>query len=44
MWCVAWNLGVGFAVPLATMNAMWGENQTARALASDNPLDKGPPT
>jgi cyd operon protein YbgT len=31
MWYFAWMLGVGFAVLLAIMNAMWGENEVARA-------------
>lgn len=31
MWYFAWMLGVGFAVLLAVMNAMWGENEDARA-------------
>lgn len=31
MWYFAWVLGVGFAVLLAVMNAMWGENEEARA-------------
>jgi cytochrome bd-I ubiquinol oxidase subunit X len=31
MWYFAWILGVGFAVLLAVMNAMWGENEQARA-------------
>lgn len=30
MWYFTWVLGVGFAVLLAIMNAMWGENQEAR--------------
>lgn len=30
MWYFTWVLGVGFAVLLAIMNAMWGENQGAR--------------
>ncbi len=30
MWYFAWVLGIGFAVLLAILNAMWGENQTAR--------------
>jgi cytochrome bd-I ubiquinol oxidase subunit X len=30
MWYFTWMLGVGFAVLLAIMNAMWGENQAAR--------------
>ena len=33
MWYFAWILGVGFAVLLAIMNAMWGENEAARAAA-----------
>lgn len=34
MWYFAWVLGVGFAVLLAILNAMWGENEDARALAA----------
>jgi cyd operon protein YbgT len=30
MWYFAWILGVGFAVLLAVMNAMWGEMEDAR--------------
>jgi cytochrome bd-I ubiquinol oxidase subunit X len=30
MWYFAWVLGVGFAVLLAILNAMWGENEQAR--------------
>ncbi len=30
MWYFAWMLGIGFAVLLAILNAMWGENQEAR--------------
>lgn len=26
MWYFSWILGVGFAVLLAVLNAMWGEN------------------
>lgn len=33
MWYFAWVLGVGFAVLLAILNAMWGENEDARAQA-----------
>ena len=33
MWYFAWILGVGFAVLLAIMNAMWGENEAARAMS-----------
>jgi cyd operon protein YbgT len=35
MWYFAWMLGVGFAVLLAVMNAMWGENEEARAAARE---------
>ncbi|WP_445577979.1 Cytochrome bd-I oxidase subunit CydX [Pseudomonas sp. E141] len=35
MWYFAWMLGVGFALLLAILNAMWGENEANRAL-SDN--------
>ena len=30
MWYFAWILGIGFAVLLAILNAMWGENMEAR--------------
>lgn len=30
MWYFTWILGVGFAVLLAILNAMWGENEEAR--------------
>lgn len=30
MWYFTWILGIGFAVLLAILNAMWGENQLAR--------------
>jgi len=33
MWYFSWILGVGFAVLLAVLNAMWGENEESRALA-----------
>lgn len=36
MWYFAWMLGVGFAVLLAVMNAMWGENEAARQAVSDD--------
>ena len=38
MWYFAWVLGVGFAVLLAIMNAMWGENEAARAAAGQHAL------
>jgi len=31
MWYFAWVLGIGFAVLLAILNAMWGEHEEARA-------------
>ncbi|OGC01465.1 MAG: cyd operon protein YbgT [Burkholderiales bacterium RIFCSPLOWO2_12_FULL_67_210] len=37
MWYFAWMLGVGFAVLLAILNAMWGEHEEARALARRTP-------
>lgn len=30
MWYFTWILGVGFAVLLAVMNAMWGESEEGR--------------
>ena len=35
MWYFAWMLGVGFALLLAIMKAMWGENEAARAQQDD---------
>ncbi|MFN3885855.1 MAG: cytochrome bd-I oxidase subunit CydX [Aquabacterium sp.] len=35
MWYFAWVLGVGFAVLLAILNAMWGENEPARLRSRD---------
>lgn len=37
MWYFAWILGVGFAVLLAILNAMWGENEEARAASLKSP-------
>ncbi|MCK9195007.1 MAG: cytochrome bd-I oxidase subunit CydX [Nevskia sp.] len=37
MWYLTWVLGVGFAVLLAILNAMWGENQEGRAAADEHP-------
>ena len=36
MWYFAWLLGVGFAILLAIMNAMWGENEDARLAQADD--------
>ena len=33
MWYFTWILGVGFAVLLAILNAMWGETEEDRAAA-----------
>jgi cyd operon protein YbgT len=33
MWYFSWILGVGFAVLLGILNAMWGENEQAREQA-----------
>jgi len=35
MWYFAWVLGVGFAVLLAILNAMWGEHEEGRLLAPE---------
>lgn len=37
MWYFSWVLGVGFAVLLAILNAMWGENEAARRGAAEEP-------
>ena len=36
MWYFAWVLGVGFAVLLAILNAMWGEHEQGRRDSSEN--------
>jgi cytochrome bd-I ubiquinol oxidase subunit X len=33
MWYFAWALGIGFAVFLAILNALWGDNEDARVLS-----------
>jgi cytochrome bd-I ubiquinol oxidase subunit X len=33
MWYFAWIFGVGFAVLLAILNALWGEHEAARTAA-----------
>lgn len=43
MWYFAWMLGVGFAVLLAVMNAMWGEHAESRASGHAPPIDDAPP-
>jgi len=42
MWYFAWVLGVGFAVLLAILNAMWGENEEARMEAESHPVARPP--
>ncbi|GAB2877375.1 hypothetical protein GCM10027046_01560 [Uliginosibacterium flavum] len=32
MWYFTWTLGIGFAVLLAILNALWGENEEARQI------------
>lgn len=34
MWYFTWILGIGFAVLLAIVNALWGENEAER-MATD---------
>ena len=47
MWYFAWVLGVGFAILVAILNAMWMENADARKAAlvhpqhEDNPQRRG---
>lgn len=40
MWYFAWMLGVGFAVLLAILNALWGENEMARIAARGDGHDR----
>lgn len=42
MWYFTWILGVGFAVLLAILNAMWGENEEARRIAVAPPDNDKP--
>lgn len=37
MWYFAWTLGVGFAVLLAILNAIWGENEASRVESLKSP-------
>ncbi|MDD2885584.1 MAG: cytochrome bd-I oxidase subunit CydX [Dechloromonas sp.] len=39
MWYFAWVLGIGFAVLLAILNALWGENEEARLATPPRPHD-----
>jgi cytochrome bd-I ubiquinol oxidase subunit X len=36
MWYFTWVLGIGFAVLLAILNAIWGENEAHRQNAGEN--------
>ncbi|TXT31276.1 MAG: Cyd operon protein YbgT [Rhodocyclaceae bacterium] len=42
MWYFAWALGIGFAVLLAILNALWGDNEEARlaSLRTTTPDDQ----
>ncbi|WP_426394581.1 cytochrome bd-I oxidase subunit CydX [Ralstonia sp. R-29] len=40
MWYFTWVLGVGFAVLLAVLNAMWGEVSDARAAGTTADEDR----
>jgi cytochrome bd-I ubiquinol oxidase subunit X len=40
MWYFAWCLGIGFAVLLAILNAMWGESEQARTDSRDSAPDR----
>lgn len=46
MWYFSWMLGIGFAVLLAVINAMWGEHAAERAQipAPDDTPPATPPT
>ena len=36
MWYFAWVLGIGFAVLVAILTALWGENEEARQRALED--------
>jgi cyd operon protein YbgT len=42
MWYFSWGLGIGFAVLLAILNALWGENEDAREGAAASEAHRGP--
>ena len=42
MWYFAWMLGVGFAVLLAILNVMWGENESGRRNGGRDAIDDEP--
>lgn len=35
MWYFAWVLGIGFAVLLAILNALWGDMEDSRSQETD---------
>lgn len=39
MWYFAWVLGIGFAVLLAILNAIWLENEASRQSSLNKPAD-----
>jgi cytochrome bd-I ubiquinol oxidase subunit X len=41
MWYFSWGLGIGFAVLLAILNALWEENEEARDGAAASKADLG---
>lgn len=43
MWYFTWVLGVGFALALAILNAMWGENEAARRADDPAPEEEFQP-
>ena len=42
MWYFTWILGVGFAIQLSILNAMWGENENAREHGEPHARDTQP--
>jgi len=44
MWYFTWMLGVGFAVLLAILNVLWGENEDGRRTANESDKGTGPVT
>lgn len=43
MWYFTWMLGIGFAVLLAILNAMWGEHALARHESNRGHPDEAEP-
>jgi len=42
MWYFTWVLGIGFAVLLAILNALWGENEEARQASANEVKNDAP--